>query len=84
MFDFLKPKTHGELDGIITRLEANKSNNYKDNAQDNFRELQERYQELLAAGKLNEKQKKHYEDVIYSYGLTMKGYTHKDQTPYWT
>lgn len=84
MIGFLQKKTHGRLEGIITRLEANKSNNYKDNAQDNLRELQEAYKELLEAGKLNEKQKKYYEDIIYSYTLSMKGYTHKDQTPYWT
>ena len=29
-----------ELEGIIFKLEANMSNNYKDNAQDNLKELE--------------------------------------------
>ena len=38
---FFKSKEEKELDGIINRLEMNMSNNYKDNAQDNLKELED-------------------------------------------
>lgn len=77
-------KKHVELERIISRLESNKQNNYKDAAQQDFKELAERFSGLLEAGKLSEKQKSYYESVLSSYGVTMKGYTHKDQKPFWT
>lgn len=77
-------KKHMELERIISRLESNKQNNYKDAAQQDFSELAKRFSELLEDGKLSEKQKAYYESVLSSYSVTMKGYTHKDQKPFWT
>ena len=77
-------KRHMELERIISRLESNKQNNYKDAAQQDFKELADRFSELLADGKLSVKQKDYYESVLSSYSVTMKGYTHKDQKPFWT
>lgn len=48
-------------------------------AQDDFRRLQARFDELKAVGKLNPKQLVHYEDVINNYAEKMKDYTHADQ-----
>lgn len=72
-----------KLDGIIQRIEMNMENNYKDAAQLNLKELEEAYEELSAAGKLNEKQKAHYSEKISSFKSRMKNFTHKDQKPYW-
>ena len=77
-------KKHMELERIISRLESNKQNNYKDAAQQDFKELVERFSGLSEEGKLSEKQKANYESVLSSYSVTMKGYTHKDQKPFWT
>lgn len=74
---------HRELEEIIRSLEANRSNNYKDNAQDCFVSLQKKYSELSDAGKLSKKQKEYYTGIIKDYAEIMSGYTHKDQTPYW-
>lgn len=83
MFEFLQIPIKGELEDIIKSLESNKSNNYKDNAQEDYKKLQKHYATLKEQGKLNSKQIMHYEKVIEQYGEFMKGYTHKDQTPYW-
>lgn len=73
-----------ELESILFRLEANLSNNYKDNARDNLLELEAKYNQLKEAGKLSNKHEAHYGKVLEEYKAKMKGYTHKDQTPYWT
>ena len=44
-----KTKYERELDMIITRLEMNMSNNYKDNAQMNLKELEEAFAQILEA-----------------------------------
>lgn len=77
-------KKNKELDAIITSLEMNKSNNYKDNAQSDFVSLKGRFLELVQNGKLKPKQVDYYNKVISDYEKVMEGYTHKDQTPYWT
>ena len=81
---FFKSKEIKELDSIITRLEANMSNNYKDNAQDNLRQLIGAYEQLCAAGRISEKNKTIYGQKIEEYENRMSGFTHKDQKPYWT
>lgn len=83
-FHFFQSKKQSELESIIRSLVANMSNNYKDNAQSNLKELQEKYKELLDLGKLNEKQKAYYDEIIGIYVGEMKEFTHKDQKPYWT
>lgn len=77
-------KKHMHLEMIITRMESNKENNYKDAAQQDLKELIDCFEKLSAAGSLCERQKKYYEAVIAKYREEMKGYTHKDQKPFWT
>ncbi len=72
------------LEDVLFRMESNISNNYKDAAQANLKELAEKYEALLSEGKLNEKQKARYSDLLAAYSERMKKFTHKDQTPYWT
>ena len=73
-----------DLETIINRIHMNMSNNYQVAAQLNLKELEERYKELLEAGKVNEKQAAHYEAEIYALQHNLKGFTHKDQKPFWT
>ncbi len=83
MFGFLQGKIQKDLEKILTELKLNESNNYKDAAQLNFKELCEKYKELDEAGKLNMKQKENYSAVISHYEVKLVGFTHKDQKPYW-
>ncbi len=71
------------LDEIIQRLHMNMSNNYKDNAQDNFKQLQETFESLRDSGKLKGKALTKYEGILEDYREKLKGYSHKDQKPYW-
>ena len=76
-------KGNKTLDIIMQRIEMNMENNYKDAAQLNLKELEEAYEELSTAGKLNEKQKAYYSEKISFFKSRMKNFTHKDQKPYW-
>ena len=79
-----KSKAEKELDGIIQRLEMNMSNNYKDNAQDNLKKLEETFKNMVENNELTEKVAHRYENIIDEYKGKMQGYSHKDQKPYWT
>lgn len=79
-----KSKAEKELDIIIQRLQMNMSNNYKDNAQDNLKELEEAYSRLKEEGALKEKALESYGRLLSEYQSKLEGYTHKDQKPYWT
>lgn len=82
---FSKFKTRVDnLDRLVNEIESNMANNYKDAAQLAFRELTESFQSMIAAGTLNERQKARYSAIISGYSERLKGYTHKDQKPYWT
>lgn len=85
MFDFLKkPKKNHDLEALIERIESNMANNYKDAAQEYLKEYTQKLTELKEAGQLKDNQVKHYEDLQETYQIRMKGFTHKDQKPYWT
>ena len=85
MFGFIKDlgKNNKQLDEIIQRIEMNMSNNYKDAAQENLRELERVLGELEASGKIGEKQHLHYEGRLSAFRERMKNFTHKDQKPTW-
>ncbi len=78
-----KSKAEKELDAIIQRLEMNMSNNYKDNAQDDLKELET----MIDAHKTLRNVKRgiltKYEGILDELKEKMKGYSHKDQKPYW-
>ena len=84
MFDFLKSSKHAGLDAIVQKIHMNMENNYKDAAQMNLAELEELFNQLKEARKLNDKQVQNYESIIDSFKIRMKNFTHKDQKPYWT
>ncbi len=79
-----KSKYERELDAIIFKIDMNMSNNYKDNAQMDLQDLEETFKEFCEQGKLKDKPRQKYESIIESYRIKLKGYTHKDQKPYWT
>ena len=77
-------KKNKELENIIAQLESNMENNYKDNAISDYKLLNEKFEELFQAQKLNEKQTKYYKALLEQYNEKLKNYSHKDQKPYWT
>jgi hypothetical protein len=84
MFEFIKNiGKNKKLEAVIARLRMNMSNNYKDAAQADYKELLDLYDEISDSGVLSDKQKKYYNEVIEDYSVKMRNYTHKDQKPYW-
>lgn len=83
MFLF-KNKYERELDILIDRMEMDMSNNYKDNAQSDLKDYESRLNELKNQGLLKDKASHYYDQVLGTYRERMKGYSHKDQKPYWT
>ena len=77
------PEEEKEMDGMIHRLEMNMSNNYKDNAQDNLRELEKTLKDMRSAGNIRTKVIEKYELILDDYKEKMKDFRHKDQKPYW-
>ena len=76
-------KEEKELDAILAKVDNNMSNNYKDNAQDNLKEFEAMMEDAESSGKLKGKSMTKYEEILNSYREKMKGYSHKDQKPYW-
>ena len=72
-----------ELENIMAEIDSNLSNNYKDAAHEALDLLEQRLSELTAEGRLKEKARKEYETKLASYQGTLKGFSHKDQKPYW-
>ena len=78
-----KSKTEKELDSLIQRMEMNLSNNYKDNAQDNLKDFEAALEYAKDKGKIKGSTLAKYEGILASYKEKLKGYSHKDQKPYW-
>lgn len=83
MMDLFKSKAEKELDSIIQRLEMDMANNYKDNAQDDLKELITALEGVRSSGTMKPKVLSGYETIVDGYKEKMKGYSHKDQKPYW-
>ncbi len=79
MFSFFKRETLPDLEKILLRLRLNAENNYRDATKEDLEELKARYEELKAAGKLNQKQLDHYSEVITTYGVKLQNFSHKTQ-----
>jgi len=78
-----KNKYEKDLDSIAERIQMNMSNNYKDAAQRAFAEYCQALEAYVGEGKLSDKSKANYEGILDIYKDKLKGYTHKDQKPYW-
>ena len=81
---WFKSSSARELDAIIRRIEMNMSNNYKDAAQENLKDFEATMNMSLSNGILKDKEKAYYESQLGIYREKMKGFTHKDQKPYWS
>ena len=79
----LKSKAEKELDSIIQRLNMNMSNNYKDNAQDDLKDLETTINAFKTLGTVKTGVLAQYEGILDELKEKMKGYSHKDQKPYW-
>ena len=78
-----KSKTEKELDSLIQRMEMNLSNNYKDNAQDNLKDFEAALEYAKDKGNIKSSTLSKYEGILTTYREKLKGYSHKDQKPYW-
>ncbi len=79
MFGFSRVKKIKELDEAIDEIRLNASNNYKDEAQSALREFEARFTKLLGEGKMKDKQKDYYQEILDKYKDDLKLFTHKDQ-----
>ena len=77
MFGILKKNK--DIEQLLKILEMDASNNYKDSVQEDIRRVEAEIQSQASIGKLNEKQKAHYETVIQDLKQKYQHFTHKDQ-----
>ncbi len=78
-----KSKAEKELDHIIQRIDVNMSNNYKDAAQVGLKEFELAMDKLKELDNMKPQVLSKYEEILSKYQKKMKGYTHKDQKPFW-
>jgi len=83
MIKLFQKKTHAELEGLMAKTRSSMQNNYKDNAQSYFKEFCAKYEELMSSETLNDRQKEYYGLERDALSEELKGFTHKDQKPYW-
>lgn len=77
LFDFLKKNK--DLEELLLRLHANASNNYKDAAQDNYKQFLSLFQEYKEKNVLKKRQIAYYEEKVKEWEPQMRKYTHFDQ-----
>lgn len=82
--DLFKNKYEKKLDEILEEMQMNMSNNYKDNAQKNLEEFEYALSRFTEQGRIKEKSRAKYEETLTAFKERLKGYSHKDQKPYWT
>lgn len=84
MFGFIKKLGKVEkLEKIIQELEMNMSNNYKDAAQENFREFENMLNVLEQENTISQSQLSYYRQRLSTFKQKLKNYTHKDQKVTW-
>ena len=77
MFSLLKKNK--ELEALILKLYNDASNNYKDNAQEDFKKLEGVYSALTGSGKLSRRQTDHYGKILEDYRAMLRDFTHANQ-----
>ena len=83
MMGLFRSKAAAEMDRIILRIDMNMSNNYKDNAQADLKDLEKLLEEVKSAGKIKPRIAVKYDAILRDLKEKMQGYSHKDQKPYW-
>ena len=71
-------KKNTELDALLTELQMNLENNYKDLAIQARRDAESCYARLVSEGKLSQKMQARYRACLDSYAERMKHYDHTD------
>lgn len=79
-----KNKYEKNLDALIDKINVNMSNNYKDAAQDNFKEFEASFDKYRNEGLIKGKSLEEYNKKALELREKLAGFTHKDQKPYWT
>lgn len=79
-----KSKEEKNLIEIIERVDMAMSNNYKDDARENFARFENALADYKNRNVLKEKTLEKYEQIAESYRSRLKGYSHLDQKPFWT
>lgn len=77
-----KSKSEKHLDSIISSLQMDMSNNYKDSANEHYREFVAEFDKVK--DELRPKSRVFYQGILEEYQEKLTGYSHKDQKPYWT
>lgn len=86
MFAFLKKKNSGknkELNELIAEIQMNMENNYKDAAQQAYKQFCSRFMELQESRQLSKEQQNYYREQLERYEQQLTGYTHKEQKCGW-
>lgn len=79
MFQF--GKKNKNLEELLQRLHANASNNYKDAAQDNYRQFLKLFEQYKKNGVLKTRQIAYYDGINMQLKEELKNYTHAEQKP---
>jgi hypothetical protein len=74
MMSIFRTGKNQELNEIYFRLRMDCSNNYKDAAQEDWKEYQLKFQE--AKDKMKEKEREHYQKIYDEYEEAMRQYHH--------
>ncbi len=77
MFSFFRKNK--ELEAMILKLYNDASNNYKDNAQADFKQLETAFTAFRDSGRLSAKQQEHYGRILDEYRVMLQDFTHADQ-----
>ena len=68
------PKKDKELEAVINQIRVDLSNNYKDNAVENIKKLEQLLAEKRSSGKLKDKDLASYEDLLHTFQDDVKNF----------
>ena len=68
------PKKDRELEAVINQIRVDLSNNYKDNAVENIKKLEQLLAEKSSSGKLKDKDLASYEELLHTFQDDVKNF----------
>ena len=72
-------KKNKDIEQLLRILEMDATNNYKDAVQEDIKRIETEIASQESIGKLNDNQKKHYEDILNGLKSQYQHFTHQDQ-----
>ena len=72
-------KKNKDIEQLLRILEMDATNNYKDAVQEDIKRIETETASQESIGKLNDNQKKHYEDILNGLKSQYQHFTHQDQ-----